>query len=78
MVANQRTVQQVIDLILAETPGGTLVETVDTLKAGDPDQSVTGIATTFLATYDVIHRAAEDGANFILNISKRGRLARHP
>jgi len=61
-----RTVRQVIDLILAEVPGGPLTETVDTIKTGDPSQVIRGIATTFLATYDVIQRAAEAGANFII------------
>jgi putative NIF3 family GTP cyclohydrolase 1 type 2 len=40
--------------------------TVDTFKAGDPDTPVTGIATTFLATYDVLQRAAASGKNLII------------
>jgi len=39
---------------------------VDTVKSGDPTQKVTGIATTFLATYDVIRQAADLGANFVI------------
>jgi putative NIF3 family GTP cyclohydrolase 1 type 2 len=40
--------------------------TVDTFKAGDPDTPVTGIATTFLATYDVLQRAAASGKNLVI------------
>ena len=39
---------------------------MDTFKAGDPDTPVTGIATTFLATYDVLQRAAASGKNLIV------------
>jgi putative NIF3 family GTP cyclohydrolase 1 type 2 len=41
-------------------------ETVDTFKAGDPDTPVTGIATTMMATYDVLRRAAASGKNLII------------
>src|SRR5437763_283254 len=40
--------------------------TVDTFKAGDPDTPVTGIATTFTATEDVLQRAADSGKNLII------------
>ena len=40
--------------------------TVDTFKAGDPDQPVTGIAVTMMATYDVLERAAASGKNLII------------
>ena len=40
--------------------------TVDTFKAGDPDTPVTGIATTFMATLDVLQRASAAGANFVI------------
>jgi putative NIF3 family GTP cyclohydrolase 1 type 2 len=40
--------------------------TVDTLKAGDLDTPVTGIATTFSATMDVLQRATARGANLII------------
>jgi hypothetical protein len=35
--------------------------TVDTIKAGDPDTPVTGIATTCFASMDVLRRAAASG-----------------
>jgi len=41
-------------------------ETVDTFKAGDPDRAVTGIATSWMATSDVIVRAAEAGCNLLV------------
>jgi putative NIF3 family GTP cyclohydrolase 1 type 2 len=60
------TIQDVIDRILQDIPGAPLADTVDTFKSGDPSQEVNGIVTTFLASYDVIQRAAELGANFII------------
>jgi len=41
--------------------------TVDVFKAGDPDTPVTGIATTFTASYDVLRRAAASGKNFVIS-----------
>lgn len=41
-------------------------ETVDTYKSGSGDTEVTGIATTFLATYDVIKRAHDADLNMII------------
>jgi putative NIF3 family GTP cyclohydrolase 1 type 2 len=60
------TVQQVIDLILKNIPGAPFKQTVDTIKAGDSSQLVTGIVTTMFATIDVIEKAAKAGANFII------------
>ena len=60
------TVQDVIDTILAQIPGGRLQETVDTVKCNDPMQPVTGIVTTFLASYAVIQKAVALGANLII------------
>ena len=60
------TVQQVIDRIVKTIPGGVLQQTVDTLKAGSPDQPVTGIVSTMFATVDVIRKAIELKANFII------------
>jgi putative NIF3 family GTP cyclohydrolase 1 type 2 len=64
--ANALTVQQIIDLILKEIPGESEEKTVDTIKAGKPDQVVTGIVTTMFATVDVIRKAIELKANFII------------
>jgi putative NIF3 family GTP cyclohydrolase 1 type 2 len=60
------TVQQVIDLILKQVPGAPFKDTVDTIKAGNPDQPVTGIVTTMFATIDIIKEAANRKANFII------------
>lgn len=60
------TVQQVIDLILKSIPGAPFEKTVDTIKAGEPTQIVTGIVTTMFATDEVIEKTAKLGANFII------------
>ncbi len=60
------TVQQVIDLILKSIPNAPFEKTVDTIKAGDPNQKVTGIVTTMFATDEVIEKTAKLGANFII------------
>ncbi|MDT5029582.1 MAG: hypothetical protein QOE61_6203 [Micromonosporaceae bacterium] len=41
-------------------------DTVDTFKAGDPDNKVTGIAVTMMATFEVLQRAAASGSNLII------------
>ncbi|MBK8506370.1 MAG: Nif3-like dinuclear metal center hexameric protein [Saprospiraceae bacterium] len=41
-------------------------ETVDTYKSGNGKIPVTGIATTFLATFDVLKRAQASGLNMII------------
>jgi putative NIF3 family GTP cyclohydrolase 1 type 2 len=41
-------------------------DTVDTIKAGDPATSVTGIATTFLDTMDVLREAARRNENLVI------------
>lgn len=60
------TIQQVIDLVWKSVPGAPFKETVDTIKAGDPSQKVTGIVTTMFATVDVIRQAVALKANFII------------
>lgn len=41
-------------------------QTVDTFKDGDPATTITGIAVTMMATFDVIRRAVASGANLII------------
>jgi putative NIF3 family GTP cyclohydrolase 1 type 2 len=41
-------------------------QTVDTFKAGNPETPVKGIATTFMATLDVLQRSAAAGKNLIV------------
>ncbi len=60
------TVQQIIDLILKSIPGAPFPKTVDTIKSGDPSQTVTGIVTTMFATDAVIEKTIKAGANFII------------
>ncbi len=60
------TIQGVIDLILKSVPGTPISQTVDTIKAGDPNQPVKGIVTTMFATIEVIRKAITLGANFII------------
>src|SRR5271165_48429 len=60
------TAQEVIDRIKAHTGGSWSGGTVDTFKAGDPSTPVTGIVTTFAATFDVLQRAAASGKNLII------------
>ncbi|PAW94282.1 hypothetical protein CKK33_12605 [Mucilaginibacter sp. MD40] len=60
------TVQQVIDIIYKDGNITPSANTVDTIKAGDAGQTVTGIVTTMFATVDVIKQAAKLNANFII------------
>ena len=41
-------------------------DTVDTIKAGNPDTPVTGIAVTMMATMDVLQNAAGKGLNLVI------------
>jgi putative NIF3 family GTP cyclohydrolase 1 type 2 len=60
------TVQEIIDLIIKEVPGGARSQTVDTIKSGRGNQQVTGIISTMFATVKVIEEAARRNANFII------------
>ncbi len=60
------TARQVIERIQKNVGVPWRSQTVDTFKAGDPDTPVTGIATTMMATYDVLRRAAASGKNLII------------
>jgi putative NIF3 family GTP cyclohydrolase 1 type 2 len=60
------TIQQIIDEILNAIPDSVKEDTVDMVKCGDPNQHVTGIATTFLASQSVLERARQLGVNFII------------
>jgi putative NIF3 family GTP cyclohydrolase 1 type 2 len=62
----ENTIEDVVDIILKAVPSAPPENTVDTFKAGDPSQKVTGIVTTWLASYEVIQRANELGANLII------------
>lgn len=58
--------KQVIDRIKENVTCEWAEETVDTYKEGTDESPVTGIATTFLANYDVLKRAHAAGLNMII------------
>ena len=60
------TAAQVIDRIKKNVGVPWRAETVDNVIAGNPDTPVTGIATTMMATLDVIERAAAAGKNLVI------------
>jgi len=60
------TAREVIGRIQAHVGMPWQAETVDTFKAGNPDEPVTGVALTMMATMDVLERAAASGKNLII------------
>ena len=63
------TAQEIVDRIrqqLAEQGITWRAETVDTFKAGDPATPVTGIATTGMATFPMLKRAAKARRNLVI------------
>lgn len=57
-------IKNVIDVLTAQ--GISREQTVDKLEFGDPDAIVTGIATTFLATQEIVEKAKELNVNLII------------
>jgi putative NIF3 family GTP cyclohydrolase 1 type 2 len=60
------TAQQLIDRIKKEANVPWRPQTVDTIKAGSPDTLVKGIATTMVATLDLLKAAAAANRNFLV------------
>lgn len=60
------TAREVISRIQAHVGVPWQTETVDTFKAGNPDEPVRGVALTMMATMDVLERAAASGKNLII------------
>jgi len=60
------TAAQAIERIVKATGATLPANTVDTIKAGDPGTAVTGIATTFTPTMDVLRKAVAAGDNLIV------------
>jgi putative NIF3 family GTP cyclohydrolase 1 type 2 len=60
------TALQLIDRIIAKTGAPDRASTVDRVTAGDPTLSVTGIATTAMATLECLKRAAAANRNLIV------------
>lgn len=64
--ANDLTGAAVIDRIKANVGIPWLTETVDRVVAGSPEARVRGIATTMMATLDVLKRADAAGRNMVI------------
>ena len=62
------TVQQIVDAVIRKTGVSPLPydKTCDHLMAGTPDQAVSKVAVTFMATVDVIRKAAAQGVDMII------------
>jgi putative NIF3 family GTP cyclohydrolase 1 type 2 len=63
---NQLTATQVVDRIKANVGVPWREQTVDRIVAGGADITVHGIATTMMATLDVVQRAAAAGKNLVI------------
>jgi putative NIF3 family GTP cyclohydrolase 1 type 2 len=74
------TAQQVVDRIKKNAGVPWQPLSLDTFKAGDPATPVTGIATTGMATMDVLTRASKDKANLVVTLEPAffGRLDAQP
>ncbi len=59
-------VKEVVETILNASGVERIEKTCDQLICGDGEAEVTGIATTFMATPEVVRAAAERGANLII------------
>ena len=59
-------VKEVTDLVLSLNGGKRIEPTCDQLIEGDWNSQVTGVATTFMATVDVIRQAIKECCNFII------------
>lgn len=66
MAFAQPAAREIVEKIKAQVGVPWRETTVDTFKAGDPDTPVTGIATTMMATFDVLERAAAAGLNLVI------------
>jgi putative NIF3 family GTP cyclohydrolase 1 type 2 len=60
------TAQQIVERIQKNVGVSWLKSTVDTIKTGSPDTPITGIATTFMSSLEVLQKAAASGRNFII------------
>jgi putative NIF3 family GTP cyclohydrolase 1 type 2 len=70
------TAQQVADRVQKSVGIPWRPDSLDTIKAGDPATVITAIATTAMATMDVLTRAAKDKANLVVTMEPAffGRL----
>jgi len=63
--ADAPTAKAVVQRLQSALGGQWVTDGVDGFKAGDPDTPVKAIATTAMATMDVLKQAARNGANLI-------------
>ncbi len=61
------TIATVIEAVVSGIPGAPRTNTVDVVKAGDPEQTCTGVVTTFLGTLDVLRKAKGLAANLVIS-----------
>src|SRR5690349_14314438 len=66
LAAGPVSAQQIVDRVKANIGAEWGADDVDTFKAGDPSTIVTGVVTTSMATLDVLQKAVQAGANFII------------
>lgn len=66
MAESALTARQVVERIQKNIGVAWRSQTVDTIKIGDPETPVKGIATSFMSTFDVLQRAAAAGKNFVI------------
>jgi putative NIF3 family GTP cyclohydrolase 1 type 2 len=66
VAAGSVTAQQIVDRVKANIGVEWGSDDVDTFKVGDPSTIVTGVVTTSMATLDVLQKAVQAGANFII------------
>ena len=64
--SSQLTAAQVVDRLKANVGVPWRQQTVDNIVAGNGDTPVKGIATTMMATLDVLKRASAAGANLVI------------
>ncbi|MBZ5609945.1 MAG: Nif3-like dinuclear metal center hexameric protein [Acidobacteriia bacterium] len=64
--ADRLTARQLVERIQRHVGVPWQSSTVDTFKAGNPDTPLKGIATTMMATLDVIERAARSDKNMVI------------
>jgi hypothetical protein len=74
------TAQRAVDRIQKNAGTPWRADSLDTFKAGDPATPITGIATTAMATMDVLTRASKEKANLIVTLEPVyfGRLDAQP
>jgi hypothetical protein len=77
---NSLTAEQVIERIRKNVGAPWQPETLDTVKAGDPSAPVHGIATTAMATMEVLSRASRENFNLVITLEPAffGRLDAQP